>query len=102
MIAKVKEVLLESLESESGYIRGGDDLLAALSDGGILEHIHDSLANLNRANQPGAPNGISLQVKIKGKGELFQQFLTFLGVSTVLGTHSLTGVRTQEGALTCP
>merc|ERR1719209_270074 len=27
---------------------------------------------------------------------------TFLGVSTVLGTHSLTGVRVQAGALTCP
>ena len=47
MIAKVKEVLLESLESESGYIRGGDDLLAAFSDGGILKHIHHSLAHLS-------------------------------------------------------
>ena len=34
-------------ESESGYIRGGDDLLATLSDGGILKHIHHSLAHLS-------------------------------------------------------
>merc|ERR1719400_2672866 len=27
---------------------------------------------------------------------------TFLGVSTVLGTHSFTGVRTHLGVLTCP
>ena len=33
-------------ESESGYIRGGDDLLATLSDGGILKHIHHGLADL--------------------------------------------------------
>ena len=33
-------------ESESGHLRGGDDLLATLSDGGILKHIHHSLADL--------------------------------------------------------
>ena len=37
------EVLLKSL---AGYLRGGDDLLATLSDGGVLKHIHHSLANL--------------------------------------------------------
>ena len=30
------------------------------------------------------------------------KILAFLGVSTVLGTHSFTGVRTQAGALTRP
>ena len=39
-------IVFQFLESESGYIRGGDDLLATLSDGGILKHIHHSLADL--------------------------------------------------------